>query len=82
MKYSEPGEIDQDLSQISDPLQFQRQLTDVSKESYRVLKQEGRLVLCMGDNRNDMVYVPVGFQTLRTYIDCGFELEEYSIRSL
>jgi hypothetical protein len=76
VKYSEAGEIDEDLSQISDPLEFQREMMKVASESYRVLKPGGKVVLCMGDNRERLLYIPVAFHTIRTYMYEGFELVE------
>lgn len=43
---------------------------------YRLLKMGRRVTLGIGDNREHCFYIPVSFQMMRQYIDCGFEMEE------
>lgn len=76
VKYSEAGEISEDLSQIPDAVDFQVQMGKVAAESMRLLKDGGVVLMCMGDNRHKREYIPVAYQTVRTYLDAGFEIEE------
>ncbi|RUS15587.1 hypothetical protein BC937DRAFT_92257 [Endogone sp. FLAS-F59071] len=39
-----------------------------------------RVTLGIGDNREHCFYIPVSFQMMRQYIDCGFEMEELVVK--
>ncbi|KAI9294500.1 hypothetical protein K502DRAFT_365787 [Neoconidiobolus thromboides FSU 785] len=69
-----------DLSRISNELEFQNQMSLVAKESWKLLKTNGRLTLGIGDNRSKCFYIPVGYQTIRSYMNIGFELEELILK--
>ncbi len=68
--------IDGDLSRVPDMFEFQSQMALVAKESFRVLKMNKRCTLAMGDNRKERYFQPISFQTIKTYMNQGFELEE------
>ncbi|KAI8929619.1 hypothetical protein BC831DRAFT_275831 [Entophlyctis helioformis] len=68
--------IDGDLSRFPDPAEFQSEMARVVAESWRLLKWNGRVTLGIGDNRRDCYYQPISYQTIRTYMDGGFEIEE------
>ncbi|KAI8912526.1 hypothetical protein EDD86DRAFT_201604 [Gorgonomyces haynaldii] len=72
--------IEGDLSRYSDMQAFQDQMQLVAQESWRVLKPHKRLTLGIGDNRRDCYFQPVSFQTIWTYIENGFELEELIVK--
>ncbi|RUP51248.1 hypothetical protein BC936DRAFT_149251, partial [Jimgerdemannia flammicorona] len=72
--------IDGDLSRFPTVEEFEREMTKVVNESWRLLKMGRRLTLGIGDNREHCFYIPVSFQMMRQYIDCGFELEELVVK--
>ncbi|KAJ2081933.1 hypothetical protein H4R24_001965 [Coemansia sp. RSA 988] len=72
--------IDGDLSRFPGPDEFQREMEKVVDESWRLLKMGRHLTLGIGDNRAECFYIPVSYQLIRTYISCGFELEELVVK--
>ncbi|KAJ3155768.1 hypothetical protein HDU86_004237 [Geranomyces michiganensis] len=73
--------LDGDLSGFSDEHTFQRQMTKVASETWRLLKaRNARCTLGIGDNRRNCFYQLVSFQTMRTYLDVGFEIEEQIVK--
>jgi len=69
-----------DLSRFGNSADFQREMSNVVRETYRVLKMGRRCTLGIGDNREHCFYVPVSFQMIRQYINEGFELEELVVK--
>lgn len=72
--------LEGDLSQISDEIEFQAAMLKVARESKRLLKPFRRLTLVTGDNRKDCYYQVVGFDTIKTYLSVGFEIEDLIIK--
>ncbi|KAJ2781859.1 hypothetical protein H4R18_002622 [Coemansia javaensis] len=72
--------IDGDLSRFPGPDEFQREMARVVAESWRLLKMGRHLTLGIGDNRAECFYIPVSYQLIRNYIDCGFELDELVVK--
>ncbi|KAJ1826618.1 hypothetical protein LPJ56_002085 [Coemansia sp. RSA 2599] len=72
--------IDGDLSRFPGPEEFQREMEKVIDQSWRLLKMGRHLTLGIGDNRAECFYIPVSFQLIRSYIDCGFELDELLVK--
>ncbi|KAI9103720.1 hypothetical protein DFS34DRAFT_605564 [Phlyctochytrium arcticum] len=72
--------IEGDLSHFPDPLVFQSEMRKVALETYRLLKPHKRVTLGMGDNRRDCFYQPVSFDTIKTYMDVGFEVESLIVK--
>ncbi|KFH63937.1 hypothetical protein MVEG_09762 [Podila verticillata NRRL 6337] len=72
--------IDGDLSRFGNSIEFQREMTHVVQETYRLLKMGRRCTLGIGDNREHCFYIPVSFQLIRQYINQGFELEELIVK--
>ncbi|KAJ3280418.1 hypothetical protein HK104_000670, partial [Borealophlyctis nickersoniae] len=66
--------IEGDLSKFPDMAEFQVEMAKVADETWR------RCTLGIGDNRRECFYQPVSFQTMRTYLDAGFEIEEIIIK--
>ncbi|KAI8591051.1 hypothetical protein BDZ88DRAFT_450731 [Geranomyces variabilis] len=70
-----------DLSGFHDERAFQTQMAKVANETWRLLKaKNARCTLGIGDNRRDCFYQLVSFQTMRTYLDAGFEMEEQIVK--
>ncbi|KAJ2636746.1 hypothetical protein GGF40_002818 [Coemansia sp. RSA 1286] len=72
--------IDGDLSRFPGPDEFQREMEKVISQSWRLLKMDRHLTLGIGDNRAECFYIPVSFHLIRSYIDCGFELDELVVK--
>ncbi|KAF9366185.1 hypothetical protein BGX34_005534 [Mortierella sp. NVP85] len=72
--------IDGDLSRFGNSVEFQREMRNVVRETYRLLKMGRRCTLGIGDNREHCFYIPVSFQLIRQYINEGFELEEFIVK--
>jgi len=69
-----------DLSRFGNSVEFQREMRNVVRETYRLLKMGRRCTLGIGDNREHCFYIPVSFQLIRQYINEGFELEEFIVK--
>ncbi len=71
--------IDGDLSGL-EMEDFLREMHRVAKESYRVLKPGGKCAILIGDGRKARHVVPIGFETIRVFLDAGFRLKELVIK--
>ncbi len=68
-----------DLSALSVP-DFLREMRKVAQESLRVLKPGGKCAILLGDARRAKHVIPIGFQTIRVFLDAGFGLKELVIK--
>lgn len=77
IKYS--SGIEGDLSGL--PVdRFLVEMGKVAKESMRVLKPGGKCAILLGDARREKHVVPIGFLTMRVFLDAGFSLRELVIK--
>ncbi len=77
IKYS--ASISGDLSAL--PVEdFLAEMRKVAQESLRVLKPGGKCAILIGDTRKSKHVVPIGFQTIRVFLDAGFILRELVIK--
>lgn len=60
--------------------EFLREMREVAQESLRVLKPGGTCAILVGDARRSKHVVPIGFQTIRVFLDAGFVLKELVIK--
>mgnify|MGYP003881221753 CR=1 FL=1 len=77
IKYS--SKIAGDLSNLS-VQEFLAEMSKVAKESLRVLKPGGKCAILIGDTRKAKHVVPIGFRTIRVFLDAGFALRELVIK--
>ena len=77
IKYS--TNVEGDLSKCSLP-EFLFEMGKVARESLRVLKPGGKCAILIGDARKAKHVVPIGFQTIRVFLDAGFILRELVIK--
>lgn len=77
IKYS--SHIPGDLSGLSVP-EFLVEMRKVARESMRVLKRGGKCAVLIGDARKSRHVVPIGFQTIRLFLEEGFTLNELVIK--
>lgn len=71
--------VEGDLSQL--PIsEFLSEMGKVAKESFRVLKPGGQCAILIGDTRKSKHIVPIGFQTIRVFLNAGFVLRELVIK--
>jgi len=77
IKYS--SRIPGDLSALS-VQDFLAAMREVAEESLRVLKPGGKCAILIGDARKAKHVVPIGFETIRVFLDAGFILRELVIK--
>ena len=77
IKYS--SKIAGDLSNLS-VQEFLVEMSKVAKESLRVLKPGSKCAILIGDARKAKHVVPIGFRTIRVFLDAGFALRELVIK--
>lgn len=71
--------IEGDLSSLT-AQEFLTGIRQVAEESLRVLKPGGKCVILIGDSRKSKHVVPIGFETIRVFLDTGFVLHELVIK--
>ncbi len=71
--------IENDLS-LQDPTAFVESMKVVAGECYRVLKSLGHAAILIGDLRKHRHVVPLGFQTIETFLREGFLLKDLIIK--
>lgn len=71
--------IEGDLSGL-EPDAFFTEMRRVAEESYRVLKPGGKCAILIGDGRKARRVVPIGFETIRVFLNAGFRLKELIIK--
>lgn len=60
--------------------QFLVEMMKVANESLRVLKPGSKCAILIGDARKTKHVVPIGFETIRVFLDAGFILKELIIK--
>jgi DNA modification methylase len=73
------NKIEGDLSTLSVP-GFLAEMQKVARESYRVLKPRRQCAILIGDSRKFKRIVPIGFLTIRAFLNAGFKLRELIIK--
>ncbi|MEK7276869.1 MAG: DNA methyltransferase [Chloroflexota bacterium] len=71
--------VDGDLSTLSVPV-FITEMQTVACESYRVLGSGRQCAILIGDSRKSKHIIPIGFQTIRAFLNAGFILRELIIK--
>lgn len=79
IEYSD-GEIDEDLSSISDVEKFYDEMEVIAQELFRVLKPGKYCALLIGDTRKNKHHVPISFNVLQRFMEAGFILKENIIK--
>ncbi len=77
VRYS--AQVEGDLSSLPIP-RFLDEMGKVAQESLRVLKPGGKCALLVGDTRQFRHVLPIGFQTIRVFLNAGFRLRELVIK--
>lgn len=77
IKYSE--DIKGDLSLLNRE-EFYLGMQQVSKECYRVLKDDKYCAILMGDTRKNGFIIPMGFDVMNIFIRSGFKIKEIIIK--
>lgn len=73
------SKVEGDLSQLSIE-EFLKEMEKVAQESYRVLKPGRKCAILIGDTRKRKHVIPIGFQTIKVFLDVGFKLKELVIK--
>ena len=71
--------VEGDLSKLSVE-EFLTEMSKVARESFRVLKPNGKCAILIGDARKAKHVIPIGFQTIRVFLNTGFVLRELVIK--
>ncbi|MDI6816749.1 MAG: DNA methyltransferase [Actinomycetota bacterium] len=77
IKYSPNASGDLSHLKVDD---FVDAMCPVAEESFRVLKPGGKCVILIGDMRKQKHVVPLGFRTIRAFLDAGFVLRELAVK--
>lgn len=77
IKYSNGIKNDISLLKTKDYLEA---MSNVAKESYRVLKDDKFCAILIGDTRKNGRVVPLGFSVMTTFLEAGFKLKEIIIK--
>lgn len=77
VKYSENLKNDISLLDIDG---FYTAMIEVSKECYRVLRNNKYCAILMGDTRRNGFIIPLGFNVLNIFMNSGFKLKEIIIK--
>jgi DNA modification methylase len=59
---------------------FLKEMSEVAKESFRVLKPERQCAILIGDMRKRKHVIPLGFKLINVYLNAGFKLRELVIK--
>jgi len=73
------SKVEGDLSKLSIE-DFLKEMEKVAKESYRVLKPGGKCAILIGDTRKRKHVIPIGFKTIKVFLNAGFNLRELVIK--
>ena len=57
-----------------------KELEQVARESYRVLKKRGICAFMMGDIRKKGYVVPLGMNSMQKFVNAGFKVKEIIIK--
>ncbi len=71
--------VDGDLSSLSVP-EFIVEVQKIAQESFRVLKAGRQCAILIGDSRKSKHIIPIGFRTIRAFLNAGFTLRELIIK--
>lgn len=77
IRYSK--EIPGDISHLKYE-EFLKELEQVAREAYRVLKKQGICAFMIGDIRQEGYVLPLGMQSMQKFIDVGFRPKEIIIK--
>lgn len=80
VEYSK-GQIEQDLSNISNIEKFCDEIELVAKELYRVLKPNKYCAVLIGDTRKAQHYIPLSYYVFQRFLNTGFILKEEIIKA-
>jgi DNA modification methylase len=72
--------IEGDLSNVHSIPEFAKEMKDVARECFRVLKPNHFCAILIGDTRRNLHYVPVAYRTLNSFLEVGFILREDIIK--
>lgn len=70
----------EDLSRISNPQEYMKEVSKVARELHRVLKDHGFCAVMIGDVRKNCQLIPLGFDLFQAFSDEGFRIHEIVAR--
>jgi len=73
-------EVNGDLSYVRSVKEFVRNMKEVARESYRVLKPNKYCAVLVGDTRRNKHYVPIAYRVMDAFLEEGFILKEDIIK--
>lgn len=80
VQYSK-NSIAEDLSSIGSIPKFFNEIQIISKELFRVLKEDHYCTILIGDTRKAQHYIPLSYYLLQTFLKTGFVLKEEIIKA-
>ncbi len=69
-----------DLSAVHSVDDYSRDMADVARESFRVLKPGRHCAVLIGDARKHKHQIPISFRVFQAFLDSGFVLREHVIK--
>jgi DNA modification methylase len=79
IRYSKNHRIEGDLSSLS-ITNYLLSMSEIAKESFRVLKKGRFCAILIGDTRQHRHYVPIAFRVMQSFLGEGFVLREDIIK--
>jgi len=73
--------INEDLSHISDPVEFCDQLQSIAKQILDLLTEDGTCAILIGDVRKNRELIPLGFLVMERFLKVGFRLKDIIIKT-
>ena len=80
IKYGEEERINGDLSKARNMEEYLKWMSQIAKETYRVLKPGKYCAILIGDTRIHKHYVPISHYVLQVFLNAGFILKEEVIK--
>lgn len=77
--YSQGQDIPEDLSNLGKK-EFLQEMQKVAAECHRVLKPDKFCAILIGDMRKKGCVQPLGFETMKVFLDAGFTLKEIILK--
>ena len=72
--------VEGDLSYVHSVEEFVKEIKEVARESYRVLKPGKYCAVLLGDTRRNKHYVPIAYRAMDAFLSEGFILKEDVIK--
>lgn len=73
--------IKNDLSHISNPIEFCNKLQMIAKQVFELLTDDGICAILVGDVRRNKEIIPFGFLVMKQFLDADFKLKDIIVKT-